>query len=232
MALDFNGTDDEIDFGDPVPMRDLTHSDFTWMTWINAAGYGESGIGRIFCKVATGTGGSASIPWFIFTSSTSEIFVLQVSHATAVGRWGSPESSIQTGKVYHLAISWDGNSSNDPVFYIDGESVTVSELVTPVGAQPSDTGETLTMGNRPALDRSYDGDLWDMRTYDRILRADEIKSIYTARGRDSNVVGLLARWTMFGESGALRTSQYDMSDNKITGTNTADHVDDPNAGHW
>jgi len=73
------------------------------------------------------------------------------------------------------------------------------------------SGTNLSIGNRDSspAGQSTNGYIDDVRIYNRVLRADEIQTIYACRGADSIFYGLQNRWLL--NEGSLGTT--------ITGTN-------------
>lgn len=92
--------------------------------------------------------------------------------------WRSPASGISAGTEYHIMVSYDrGATANNPVIYINGSSVTVTELNAPVGAVGDDSGQNLFIGARTS-DYPIIGLISDVRIYDRILSVAEVDLIY------------------------------------------------------
>ncbi len=82
------------------------------------------------------------------------------------------------------------------MIYIDGVSVTVTETNAPTGTILSDAAELCHIANRSDTNFGFDGRISDLRIYNRILSADEIATIYAARGVDGIVDGLVMRHMM------------------------------------
>ena len=69
--------------------------------------------------------------------------------------------------------------ANDPSMYIDGVALTgINELVTPSGTIASDATFDLFMGNRQASDRTFDGQLDELRLSNVPRSADWILTQY------------------------------------------------------
>lgn len=90
-------------------------------------------------------------------SSSGVRYDIAQSFSTTNGRWRTNDQTLSVR--HHLAITYDRSATtNDPVMYIDGVSVTVNEAATPVGTTV--TGEdTLKMGEDQAGTGDLDGTL-------------------------------------------------------------------------
>lgn len=76
--------------------------------------------------------------------------------STSAGRWSC---AVSDSAWFHLVVTYDhGSTANDPVMYLNGSSATVTEFSTPAGSYTA-PGNAYTCGNRPALDRCWDGRL-------------------------------------------------------------------------
>lgn len=119
-------------------------------------------------------------------------------------------TSIVVGTLYHVACSSDNVSHNNAV-YINGVSEATGSTANATGV--STTCMVGTSNGRPA---GTLGDLEDVRMYDRILTANEIETIYNARGSDKIVSGLLNRWrlTDLAEGVTVASNVIDLSDTK------------------
>jgi len=133
-----------------------------------------------FYKTGAG-GGSEGRPFFKGTSSAASVDFLTVdgstlkysrSFSTTAGQWTIVTPSED---VWHdiLIVYDDSNVANNPVIYIDGSSVTVTEISTPVGTADTDA-EAYVVGNR-GVDglRNWAGQLAEWATWDGLLTSDD-----------------------------------------------------------
>lgn len=109
------------------------------------------------------------------------------------GRWQSPDNSFTLNAWHHLVITMDESStSNDPVIYIDGASVAVTETLTPSGSTRSEVSRSLIVGNLlsnvSVYTEPYDGKIFDPRIYNRILTAAEVTTLYNGGNPDHTLV--------------------------------------------
>lgn len=95
------------------------------------------------------------------------------------GIWHSTGTTLSTGTWYHVAVVRDESVlSNSPLFYVNGVLQTTVADTSPVGNMLDITGWDFTLGNIYDNARPFDGQMKDVRIYDRILTASEILQIY------------------------------------------------------
>jgi hypothetical protein len=140
--------------------------------------------------------------------------------STTDGHW-QYGSSIGTGAVKHLAITYDASlTTNDPIFYLNGASVSISEIATPVGTIKTNT--YWTIGDKPAGGAviSIDGYILAFCGYNRILSASEIANAYNSRLAIPTMQGLVFATKLIGAAGL---QVFDGA--TLTSSNTmADHI--------
>lgn len=114
----------------------------------------------------------------------------KILHDYAQNAQPSSPTTLSVNTLYHFAFVFDGT---DKAIYIDGvEDVSGTYSHGTVG---SDTH--LSIGSSTwSTSQGMTGRLEDVRVYDRALSAQEIEAIYTARGRDSIIEGLVHWWKL------------------------------------
>lgn len=126
----------------------------------------------------------------------SNYFQFKFVRTTGAGVWHYA-SALTDGVWYHLAVSYDsGTATNDPVLYVNGAAVAVTEVYSPTGSLYTETDDTLYFG----------GDnckltIADNRIYNRILPAAEVAEMYNAKSYDSVPRGLVMQARMYGAAG-------------------------------
>jgi hypothetical protein len=109
---------------------------------------------------------------------------LYFSHdRTNPAHWRSPIDAIALNTWQHVCVTYDGSLvANVPALYINGAPVTVTETATPLGPLASDTGYPLYLSewgySESGTNSSFDGMMDDVRLYNRILSAEEVKRLY------------------------------------------------------
>ena len=121
-----------------------------------------------------------------------------------------------------LVISYDDSAAtNDPTFWMNNQKYTtanggVVENDAPSGTAQSDAGNEITLGNRPALDRDYDGLIGPMLWFDRELTDTEVLQIYSAIGPRFGL-GSVAPTVSVGEGTRMAIVAGSTTDNSSDG---------------
>lgn len=145
----------------------------TYEIWSKRDGEGGGGFGRMWVK-----GHSANSRLQFYNDPTTYapdevyIFSAQWDGPSVVGSWSITRPS--SGSWHSLAVTYDNSSSaNDPLIYLGGISVTVTERITPSGSLPDETGENYALGQRVVtLNRKWNGGLDEFRVSSVIRSAD------------------------------------------------------------
>jgi beta-galactosidase len=160
-ALRFNGSSSYASFASPSVTQ------LTLIAWARAYGSGNSAYPRIF-----DTPGYRL--FYRFDNQGTNGFDY-ATYSTGNGDWFSGANTISTGAWYRVAASYDlSNLAGTPSEYVNGISITPNVITTPSGTQPSSAG-TGYIGNAAAANRAWNGDLSDLRIYNRILSGAEIQ---------------------------------------------------------
>jgi hypothetical protein len=141
MARNFDGTNDNLSSADNA-IAALNSAQKSISLWTTRAS-DSSAAQCLVTPMAQAGAGQGRHPVNAIPPTTSGWMLSQLLSATTIGRWQSPDI---TNTRHHVAVVFDRSSLlNDPVMYVDGVSVTVTETVAPVGT--ISTGEdTLRMG--------------------------------------------------------------------------------------
>jgi hypothetical protein len=99
-------------------------------------------------------------------------------YSTTDGKWSITVPQFEWS---HVVITYDsGSASNDPVFYLNGVSQTVSEDVTPVGSRLNDALQDLYIGNDVNTTVAFDGIINEVAIWEVALDADAVTQIYNS----------------------------------------------------
>ncbi len=182
MALDFI-PDDFVDIG----TFDVIGDEITVMAWVNPDAFPSDP--RVIAKGTSPA--SADHFWVLLVVGGAPPNEIELrvfaggSFASHTGTLGVP-----TGSWTHICAVYDGVDMR--VFFngVQDGGTTAKAGVIRVGAAP------VWIGGMPTTpsDRPWDGDIDDARIYQRALSAEEILTIFTARGTDGIVDGLLSRY--------------------------------------
>jgi len=182
-ALEFDGSNDYVDLTSDAELDDVFVGGATVMAWIEPAGWGENGYGRVFDKSSSP---SATGDGWVIRMSVDNGGIINFGQGFTGGRgwWKIPNASISLDTWQHIAIAYDASSTaNDPIIYLDGSPIAVTEVDTPSGTLRSDASINLRLGNYAGgTTHTFDGIIDDARIYDRMLSAAEIADIAAEGG--------------------------------------------------
>lgn len=187
MTMEFTGEagNQEIDLGTLDPFGGLSAA--SWTAWANPDAVGLGNYITIVCKGST-TGNA--VPWRIQMHTTADE-IRVILNTGAGGNTLEGATSLSAGVWFFVVMTYDGT---DKKIYLNGVedateaqtgSIVVSALATRIASVNTGTPR-----------REWDGPLDDVRFYGRTLSPAEILTMYTERGVDGIVNGLLNRWRM------------------------------------
>jgi len=99
------------------------------------------------------------------------------------GRWRCNADAVPLNDWTHVLVTYELTDVDaDPIFYQDGVSLVVTEVLTPLGALRSEEGANLVIGNRQSVlgdpyNHPFDGLIKDVRVYNVILTQAEATSL-------------------------------------------------------
>ncbi len=178
-ALGFDGSADLVTVTTVSEISDIFDGGGSISFWINSVSAGESNAGRIYDKGQT-------VLFLRSPSAGANKMRLIKVFTSGNGQWDTSNRDIIDGLWTHVVVTYNDNSlDNDVAYYINGKSVAVTEVLTPGGTAVSDSTTNLVIGNRAAADRTFDGSIQDVMTYDSELTQLEIELLYNnqLRGR-------------------------------------------------
>jgi hypothetical protein len=171
------------------------------------------------------------------TSATSRLFlgvlgsgVLELGARDADGGGSFVNTgtlSIGTGVWAHVAgvVDIAGDASH---IYINGALHKTQAFAFPNASFPATNSKNGHVGsNDDGGAQFFDGLISDFRMYDRALKAEEIQTIFAARGRDTIIAGMVLNHRMAGRPpGAVASVVGELKDVSISQRN-ADPVNGP-----
>jgi len=166
-ALFFNGVNDNINCGHDVSIENIFNGGGTLSCWLNIETVGKDSMGAVLDK---------SAGWRLTCYGNTSTMSFQSICNPSNGVW---LFNIPLG-WFHLAITYDKNSvSNNPIVYINSQSVTVYKVITPSGTGMSDSGKDLYIGDNQYKNKAFNGYIDDLRLYSNKLTSGEIFDIWT-----------------------------------------------------
>lgn len=205
-AIDFDGVDDLIAFNGSSTLDNFFDGGGTFSAWIKPRSDGvDTYDSRIFEK-------SSSVQAYLTGESGGKMnLVFSIDFSTTDGTWRTTNLEITSGVWQHIEISYNASSaSNDPIFYINGKPVALTETSTPVGTRNSNATWAMQLGNNSGQTATLDGLLDDVRIYRYIRTPAQVAWDYNK--------GAPIAWYKFDECEG--DVVYDSSGNGLNGTIT------------
>lgn len=219
-AIDFDGTNDHIVFGDPAPLKLTT---FTIETWFRRDGAGAA--------TSTGTGGLTMIPlvtkgraqdempanlnmnYFLGINNSTNVLAADFEEATGPNHPILGRTVICNGVWYHAAATYDGTKWQ---LFLNGQLENEEiESATPASVSIQHFGIATAFTSTPAAAGFFNGAIDDVRIWNSARTASQIQSNLGVE--IPSAPGLVGSWNM--NEGAGGTTA-DTSGNNITGTLT------------
>lgn len=211
QALDFNSTADYVD----IPTVTRTGA-FTYSLWYKTADNNQTGM------FLGGTTPGLTIKYGLVGGN----YFIRVSGVT--GTSDNTVAAAATGAWHHFVVTRDASDKID--LYIDGGAAT--RLFS--NAAQSGSTDVTYLGSSASDVQYFNGQVDEVRLYNRTLSTDEIATLYKQRGagkKNSSISqpqgtgrldsGLALYWPLDdGTSGATPTTAADSSTNGFTGTLT------------
>jgi len=166
----FDGTDDIVTVVDDAKITNIFDDGGSVSAWIYPLSDGGGNRGYICDKsfwlfgVRDDDGTNCKLRlWYSFSGDD--------------GNW---ESGVVLPllKWSHVCVTYDnGATTNNPILYINGLPVAASESGTPTNTRDTDAGNDFNIGNVFALNRVFDGEIQDVKSFNNILTATEVKDL-------------------------------------------------------
>jgi hypothetical protein len=132
--------------------------------WFYALDAGGGSRGRVFDKGGTLLGFCDGNPGFSDSIMFGQNFLPQY------GTWCTPSGTITLNQWTHVAVTYDASTNaNVPIVYLNGSAQTVSNVDMPSMTTASNASDALYIGNRLGADRTFHGQLDELRL-SRVVR--------------------------------------------------------------
>jgi len=137
--------------------------------------------------------------------ATADNFECRFENALLINDYAITGTSVinfgtfSNGTLYHCVATWNVSSTAGQA-YRDGS------LVSSASDRNGVTAGLFTLSGRNGIGQYFEGELYDIRIYNRILSANEILTIYNSKGMDSIVYGMIHRWMMNEQSPGIAFS--------------------------
>jgi len=180
-SYSFDGTDDVVTGPTSTLYDNAFASGGTISAWVNPSSLGENVTGRIAQK---GDQGGANGGWLLCCLAQSGNNIsLRFQHLWSTGDvYADSGYSLPIGQWTHVAVHYDGSSpSNTATFYFNGVADVGTNTNSGSGTVATDDSTPLYIGDRSTSDKSWDGQISQVRLHNRALSADEVRAAYNGQ---------------------------------------------------
>jgi len=177
-ALNFDGASGDVTIADDSAIQNIWDGGGTLSVWINANSDGEANQGRVVDK-----DGAANDGWGLLVRDEAAglmaVRFFQRFSGTD-GEWITASLPISINSWHHVLITYNSDSAtNDPVIYIDGSSVSITEESIPAGTRSTDVGNDLMVGNADTDALTFDGEIDEVRLYGTVQSSTTIATLFS-----------------------------------------------------
>ncbi len=160
----FAGGSARLDAAASGALADVFSEGGTVSAWIRPHDWGANGLGRIVHKESAGVG------WLFYVAENGRLrFAFNFVGGPIT--WSTADGVIAPETWAHVALTFRASAGEAPRAYVDGaEVVFVEGGVLPEAPPLLDLDVPLTIGNRPANDRRFNGRIDEVRV-ERIVRS-------------------------------------------------------------
>lgn len=111
----------------------------------------------------------------LFVQTSDGKIRYQRNFSTTNGVWIVTDPVTWSG-WRHVAVTYDGDPDNDPIIYLDGSPLALTESTAPVGT-PNNTSGTIAVGNNTTPNRNWGGSVNWFAIYNRVLSESEVEDV-------------------------------------------------------
>jgi hypothetical protein len=188
QAFVFDGADDVVNAGTATTLDNIGNgangNGLTVSAWIQPRTIGEGGFGRIVQKGTGITGGDLPAGGWAFYLFTTNAIKFSVEGASSHLERAGNSNSVTANAWQHVLITWDGvvTTAASSHIYVNGTEVSYQSTINGAGARSDDNTANFLVGNEPGGTLTFNGAIDDVRTYNRVLSAAEIRQLYLLGG--------------------------------------------------
>ncbi len=209
-AVDFDGTDDYINIGTPTVL-DFGSGPHTISAWAKTDIANTDQV--IFSSGTADCCGSEATLGFDYNLGGG-FYEFQFNHSGASLLNSNIPGDIQTGTWYHVVGTWDGVSTRR--IYVNGV-LSASDTVTSLSAEFNNN--VLIGRGDTTFPQHMNGQIDEVRVYNRGLSADEVGELYRLTSPTSVDTSLKGYWSFNGQD-MNATTAFDQSGAGNNGTLT------------
>ncbi len=149
--LDFDGASDIGTITDATSIQNIFDAGGTVDVWVNPRSDGQNDFGRIFDKGL----------WSLYVRSEAAGKIKLVFAKNFSGNapnWETTATEVTLNTWSKITVTYNSSATiNNPIIYVNGVSVSLTESLVPSGTRSTDVGSNLVLGNWAATTRAFDG---------------------------------------------------------------------------
>jgi hypothetical protein len=170
MAIDFDGSDDNVVVNADPTIDNFSHSTYGICCYTFCRSDGGGNFGRLFDK--RGAGGTPEGWSLNVRDEVGGTVVLngRAGHTTTTA-FMTASDTMTLNEWHFVAMFYNLESTKEVKIYLDGVELSASASANGVGDQTDDSAVDLYIGNRLADDRAYDGLISDVYFIDGLTLA-------------------------------------------------------------
>jgi flagellin len=218
-GMRFHGTKEQIKINYSA---DLNPQTFTASLWVKVDGNEGKYVAPLFSRYGEGTSGNYNLEGFNFYKTPEDQWSFWVGPGKGVKGFTTVNApnKVDFGEWYHLLGSYDGEQMH---FYING---TLIGSKTTAYVPTNKANIYIGAGSYSGGGYQLDGEMDDVKIYDRALTEDEISALY--QGKEVND-GIIGDWDLGEtENGQVKNQTGTGHDGKIEGntevTGSFEHI--------
>ncbi len=187
VTVEFRGGSykDSMDFGFLPQTNNAITGEYTISSWIYVNGTNPNSQTVLSIYSSSGDG------VVLWVYERAVLFFDSVFSGTS-GLWESAANVYSNAAWVHIAVTYNSSAASDPIVYVNGSPVSITETTTPTGSKSSFPYSLTAVGNIKTASTDYAnpfyGKLFDTRVYNRVLTAAEVTTLYNAGTPDHTLV--------------------------------------------
>jgi len=172
MATQYNGTNELTTVAYNANANNIFGGGGSISAWVNPYSDGENNLGYVVMK-------TAEYLFFVQSEAAGKVEIAFYHYFSGTdGYWSSTSTELVLRTMSHICVSYDNTAvGNDPIIYVNGSPVALTEDQTPTDTADSGTGDII-IGNNPKEGRTWDGVIDEVMIFNTALTQLQAADIY------------------------------------------------------
>jgi hypothetical protein len=173
-ALDFDGTLDYLAIQDHSNLDMTDNKDLSISAWVKRNSTGTADI------IASKRNSTADVDeGYAFWIMSGNPLRFEISDGTDVYDMQGTTQIVDNDKWYHVVVTFDEDNTSNCTFYIDGkEDSSISKTGTLGNVGDASNSLEFIIGNLTNKNQPFDGSIDEVKVFDYVLSADQVKKEY------------------------------------------------------